>query len=126
MKLGFKNYADMSLTLNEQTTENVLKLFDELDELTKKPYEAAKAEIDVKLAAKVGKKPADLMPWDYQDPFFQESPSVFDANLDDTYQSVNIRALCREFYAGIGLPIEDVLARSDLFREAGQKPARVL
>ncbi len=120
--LGFKNYAVMSMHINEQDAEAVLKLFDELDELTRKPYEAAKAEIDEKLAAKVSKKPADLMPWDYQDPFFQESPAIFETDLDTTYRNVDILKLCREFYAGIGLPIEDVIARSDLYEKKGKSP----
>jgi len=121
-QLGFKNYAALSLHLNEQDPDAVLKLFDELDELTRKPYEHAKAEIDIKLAAKVGKKPADLMPWDYQDPFFQESPAVFDADLDATYRNVDTLKLCREFYRGVGLPIDDVIARSDLYEKAGKSP----
>ncbi|CAN5446088.1 M2 family metallopeptidase [soil metagenome] len=121
-QLGFKNYHGMMLTLNEQTDEGIFKLFDELDELTKEPYFKAKTEIDEKIAKKVGKKVADLMPWDYQDPFFQESPAVFDADLDSTYKSVDILKLCREWYAGIGLPIEDVIARSDLYEKKGKSP----
>ena len=30
--------------------------------------------------------------------------------------------LCRDFYAGIGLPIDDVLARSDLYEKTGKSP----
>ena len=30
--------------------------------------------------------------------------------------------MCREFYAGIGLPIDDVLARSDLYEKPGKSP----
>ncbi len=37
-KLGFKNYHIMQLYLNEQSTEQVLALFDELDALTRGPY----------------------------------------------------------------------------------------
>lgn len=120
--LGFKNYAAMSLIINEQETDAVLKLFDELDDLTRKPFEAAKAEFDAKLAAKVGKQPTDLMPWDYHDPFFQESPAVFDADLDSTYRRVDILKLCRDFYDGIGLPIDDVIKRSDLYEKKGKSP----
>ncbi len=48
-KLGFKNYHVMQLFLDEQSQEQVLKLFDELDELTREPFRKAKAEIDVRL-----------------------------------------------------------------------------
>ncbi|MBX9623035.1 MAG: M2 family metallopeptidase, partial [Gemmataceae bacterium] len=81
-KLGFPNFHALMLTLNEQKGDELLKLFDDLDELTKKPFTAAKTEIDARLAKKVGVKPADLMAWHYHDPFFQESPAVFEANLD--------------------------------------------
>ena len=37
-KLGFKNFHAMQLYLSEQSDEQVLKLFDELDELTREPY----------------------------------------------------------------------------------------
>ena len=40
----------MQLSLNEQSQDHVLKLFDELDELTREPFLAAKPEIDARLA----------------------------------------------------------------------------
>ena len=49
-KLGFADYHKLQLYLNEQTQEQVLKLFDELDELTREPFKKLKLEIDLKLA----------------------------------------------------------------------------
>ena len=69
-----------------------------------------------------GVKPADLMPWHYHDPFFQESPTVFDADLDLPFKTADILKLCKTFYAGIGLPIERVLASSDLYEKKGKSP----
>ena len=66
------------------------------------------------------------MPWHYHDPFFQESPAVFEADLDAPFAKADLLKLCREFYAGIGLPVDRVIARSDLLREEGQEPARLL
>ena len=121
-QLGFKNFHAVQLFLNEQDGEELIRLFDELDNLTREPFLKAKAEFDGKLAATVNKKPADLMPWDYHDPFFQESPAVFDANLDEPFAKADILALCRTFYKGIGLPIDDVIARSDLYEKKGKSP----
>ena len=53
VKLGFKNFHALQLYLNEQDGDELIKLFDELDELTREPFRAAKAEIDAKLAANV-------------------------------------------------------------------------
>jgi peptidyl-dipeptidase A len=121
-QLGFKNFHALQLFLNEQDGEELIKLFDELDTLTREPFLKAKGEIDGRLAASVNKKPADLMPWDYHDPFFQESPAVFDANLDEPFAKADIVALCATFYKGIGLPIDDVIARSDLHEKPGKSP----
>lgn len=121
-QLGFTNYHQMMLHLNEQEQGQILKLFDELDALTREPFAKAKAEIDERLAANCGVKVADLRPWHYHDPFFQESPTVFGTDLDAIYKDADILKLCREFYTGIGLPIDDVLKRSDLFEKAGKSP----
>ena len=45
-QLGFKDFHVMQLALAEQSQEQVLRLFDELDALTRQPFHAAKAEID--------------------------------------------------------------------------------
>ena len=121
-QLGFKNYHAMMLYLNEQDGAELLKLFDDLDTLTKEPFKAAKAEIDERLAKNYGIKPNELMPWHYHDPFFQESPAVFDANLDAPLAKADILKLCSTFYTGIGLPIDDVIARSDLYEKKGKSP----
>jgi peptidyl-dipeptidase A len=121
-QLGFKNYHVMMLALNEQDQSQVLALFDKLDELTREPFRKAKAEIDQHLAANCGIKVEELRPWHYHDPFFQESPAVFGVNLDAVYAHADILALARSFYAGIGLPIDDVIARSDLYEKPGKSP----
>jgi len=120
--LGFKDYHVMQLFLNEQTQEQVLALFDQLDELTREPYRRAKTDIDAKLALHSGISVNDLRPWHYQDPFFQEAPAVYDADLDVVYASVDILKVCKDYYAGIGLPIDDVIARSDLYEKPGKSP----
>ena len=122
VKLGFKNYHTLMLFLNEQNGEELVKLFDDLDALTKEPFAKAKAEIDGKLAERMKIKPEELMPWHYHDPFFQESPAVFSANLDAPFEKADIAKLCEKFYEGIGLPIGDVIARSDLFEKKGKSP----
>jgi peptidyl-dipeptidase A len=111
--LGFKNYHALQLYLNEQDGDQLIKLFDELDELTREPFRAGKKEIDARLAANVGAKVEDLRPWHYHDPFFQETPAVFKADIDEPFKKADLLALSRDFYAGIGLPIDRVIERSD-------------
>jgi peptidyl-dipeptidase A len=122
VKLGFANYHRLMLYLNEQNGKDLIELFDRLDELTREPFRRAKADIDRQLARMLGVKALDLRPWHYHDPFFQETPSVFAADLDKPYADADLLKLCSTFYKGIGLPIDDVIARSDLYEKAGKSP----
>jgi peptidyl-dipeptidase A len=121
-KLGFKNFHAMMLTLNEQDGTELIQLFDDLDQLTRKPFTEAKSEIDERIAKKCSVKVEELMPWHYFDPFFQESPAVFDANLDAPFMQAkfDIPKVCRDFYAGIGLPVDRV--KGDYFEKKGKSP----
>lgn len=121
-KLGYINYHALQLYINEQKTDDLMKLFDDLDELTRGPFQAAKAEIDGKLAAACNIPVNQLRPWHYQDPFFQETPAVFAADIDEPYRKADLIKLTRDFYAGIGLPVDDVVARSDLYEKPGKSP----
>ena len=49
-KLGFRDYHVMQLALDEQSQDDVLELFDELDALTRQPFHEAKARIDAVLS----------------------------------------------------------------------------
>ncbi len=121
-KLGFADFHVMKLELNEQKQTDVLALFDELDELTREPFARAKREIDERLASSYGIAMEDLRPWHYHDPFFQEPQDVYGADLDAPFRDADILEICREFYRGIDLPIEDVLERSDLYEKPGKSP----
>jgi len=121
-KLGFRDYHVMQLALGEQSQEQVLKLFDDLDRLTREPFLAAKSRIDAELARGFGIDTTELRPWHYHDPFFQEVPLVAQASRESVYASLDILKLCRDYYTGIGLPIDDVLARSDLYERPGKNP----
>lgn len=121
-QLGFKNYHAMQLALNEQDPAQVLALFDELDALTREPFARAKAQMDATLAEQYGVGVDELQPWHYHDPFFQEPPSVYEVDLSGPFAKADILRVCREFYTGIGLPIDDVLERSDLYERPKKSP----
>jgi peptidyl-dipeptidase A len=121
-KIGFADFHKLQLHLNEQSQEQVLALFDELDDLTREPFRKLKSEVDAKLAEQNNVSVDELRPWHYHDPFFQEAPAIFAADFDSVYAKADILKLCRDFYAGIGLPIDDVIARSDLYEKPGKSP----
>ena len=119
--LGFKNYHSMSLTLSDQDPREVSSLFEELDTLTKKSYTEVKGDIDNYLVKYYGLKSAgELRPWNYQNRFFQEAPKIYDVDLDKYYKDKNLEILVSTYYAGIGLPIDEMLKKSDLYEKPGK------
>jgi len=121
-KLGFDNYHTLSLTTAEQDVEELDKIFNELYELTNEPFAELKADLDRMLAAKCDVAVTELMPWHYHDPFFQETPMVYELDLDAYYKDKDIKELGTRFYSGVGLPVESILANSDLYEREGKNP----
>jgi peptidyl-dipeptidase A len=120
--LKFDNFHALSLAAVEQDVKELDRIFDELYELTNEPFARLKADLDRILAAKYDVAVAELMPWHYHDPFFQETPMVYDLDLDTYYEDKNIKELAARFYAGIDLPVESILAKSDLYEREGKNP----
>jgi peptidyl-dipeptidase A len=119
-QLGFKDYYEMSLTAGEQSVDEVVAIFDELKKLTDAPFKKLKSEIDVKLAKMYGIKPEQMMPWHYQDRFFQEAPKIGTVDIDKYFKGKKIDALVSSFYEGIGLPVENILKNSDIYGRKGK------
>lgn len=119
-ELGFENFHVMQLALSEQDPAAIEALFDELDLLTRNEFAKAKAEIDAFQAARFGIAPEELRPWHYQNPFFQEAPTIYPVDLDAYYVDADLVQLTEDYYSGLGLPVDDIVARSDLFGKPGK------
>ncbi|HUU16323.1 MAG TPA: M2 family metallopeptidase [Sedimentisphaerales bacterium] len=121
-KVGFDNYHTLSIVTGEQNIKELDRIFEELCALTNEPFARLKKELDRILAESYGIAPGDLMPWHYHDPFFQRTPLVYDLDLDIYYQDRDVKELADKYYAGVGLPVDDILARSDLYDREGKYP----
>ncbi len=121
-ELGFKNYHDMMLRLGEQDPEEVLKIFDQLDVLTKDAYVAQKRVIDKEVCDRFKLKSSDeIMPWHYEDYFFQDAPKPHGAvDYDKFYEGRDLPAIAQRFYDSIGLDITDLVKNSDLVPREGK------
>ncbi len=119
-QLGFGNYHEMSLKLSEQDPAEISSLFDELDNLTRDSFAGLKGEIDTFLSKKDNVKPEELMPWHYQNRFFQEAPAIYSVDLDKYYKDQNIEKLTTDYFASIGMDIADMIAKSDLYEKPGK------
>lgn len=118
--LGFKNFFEMSLILNDQDPKEIEELFDELDILTEGPYTQLKDEMDGYLAKKYHVRKENLMPWHYQNRFFQTAPKIYEINLDEYYEKKDIVYLAKNFYKNIGIDIDNIVENSDLYEKPGK------
>ncbi len=122
VKLGFRDFYELQLALNEQDEAWLLSLFDDLDRLTSGPFREVKARIDGVQGTRLGVAPDRLMPWDYTDRFFQEGPNLSDLDMDAPLAGKDLAKLVAGFYRGIGLDADPVLAKSDLYEHKGKNP----
>ena len=120
--VGFDNYHTLSLVAGEQNVEELDRIFAELDESTSEPFARLKEELDRILADSYDIEPGDLMLWHYHDPFFQRTPLVYELDLDIYYKDNDVKGLAEKYYAGVGLPVDDILANSDLYDRKGKYP----
>lgn len=119
-ELGFKNFHEMSLKLSEQDPDEIEKLFDELDNLTRAKFAELKSHMDDVLAKRYNVAKDQLMPWHYQNRFFQEAPKIYNVDLDSYYKDKDIVEITKTYYKGIGLPMDDLVAKSDLYEREGK------
>lgn len=118
--LGFRNFYEMQLELQEVKPADLFELLGELKALTDGPFEAMKRELDGEQARRFGIEPGQLMPWHYADPFFQEVPASRGTDLDRYFEGKSIEQISIEFFDGAGLDVRDIIARSDLYERAGK------
>lgn len=119
-ELGYENYHTMNMILSEQNPAEILALFEELDSLTKDAFAELKGDIDTYFAKRYGIAKEKLMPWHYQNRFFQEAPKIYDVDLDQFYKDKDLVDLSAKYYNGINLNVDDIIKKSDLFEKQGK------
>lgn len=118
-RLGFRDYYAMRLELQELDEARLFELLDKLCDLSDEPFRRYKHKQDERLAKRFGVAEEELRPWHYTDPFFQ-SPPPGEVNLNSLYVDKDIEAIARTFYSAVGLPVEPILERSDLYERGGK------
>jgi peptidyl-dipeptidase A len=123
-KLGFKNYWEMQVRIQEHDPDQLVSIFTELEGFTDQPFKQMKARMDSELAARFKIKPEEMMPWHYDNPFFQAAPPSDKVDLDEFYQNKpkeEIIELTKKFFNDIALPIDDIVQRSDIYEREGKQ-----
>ena len=118
--LGYRDWFALSVATSEMDEEKLLATLAEADAATAEPFARWKSELDERLAARFGCAVADLQPWHYADPFFQEVPAEGGVDLSASFAAVDLVELSSRTYDGIGLETRPVLDRSDLFPREGK------
>ena len=118
--VGFRDFYHLKLGLGEQDPERIDGFFDHLESLTEAPFRALKSDLDERLAEIHAIDASELRPWHYQNSFFQEMPAVYGLDLDDVYRAEDVVEVARRFFAGIGLEVGPILARSSLYEQEGK------
>jgi peptidyl-dipeptidase A len=121
--LGYADYWDMQVRLQEHDPGLLVAIFADLERVTSAPFKTMKEELDKELAERFKVKPEDMMPWHYDNPFFQAAPPSAKADLDGFYKGKDREEIVRtakKFYEDIGLPLGDVLDRSDFYEREGK------
>jgi len=118
--LGYDNYYDMMMDLQELNTEQIHNMFHDFKEQTDDLFVEIKNEIDEILAKRFSIKKSELMPWHYSDLWFQEVPEIDDFDFDGLLKDKDLVKLTVDTYDSIGLDIKDIIERSDLFERKGK------
>lgn len=120
--VGYPDFWHLKVALYEQTPPALTEFLQRLNALTDGAFRVLKEEIDGHLSQRFGVSPEELMPWHYDDQFFQESPDIFGARLDAVYAETDILDAARRTFERAGLPVAHILDRSSLYEAEGKDP----
>jgi peptidyl-dipeptidase A len=123
--LGYRDHFALALELQELDERWLFGLLDQLESSLADSWAEEKAAIDRAQRARLGIAAEEpLRPWDYADAFFQDAPLVEDDALEAALAALDPLAASRAYFGALGDPIEEILARSDLYpREAKHQGA---
>jgi peptidyl-dipeptidase A len=112
--LGFPDYYNMSLELQELSEEWLFETFAEVERATDEPYRRWKDDLDARLGARFGTD--ELQPWHYSDPFFQQLPAEGrNAHVDELLGGADAIELARKTFSAWGFDLSGVIGASDLY-----------
>ncbi|HSI98133.1 MAG TPA: M2 family metallopeptidase, partial [Gaiellaceae bacterium] len=113
--LGRRDWFALSLETDEMDERKLAMTLAEADRVTAEPFARWKGALDERLAERFGCAAADLRPWHYADPFFQEAPREGGVDLDPLFEGADVVGLARRTFEALGLEVGEILGRSDLY-----------
>ncbi|MBZ0263273.1 M2 family metallopeptidase [bacterium] len=121
--LGYPDFYRMSLELQEIDETRLFSSLGLFSDLSEDPYRRMKARLDRIMADHYDIEAVDIAPWHYQDPFFQEAPSMFGADVEQVFQGKDTLDWVKSYFRGMGLPIDAIFNRGDYYEKEGKHPS---
>lgn len=118
--LGHRDHFSLALWTADLDEGRLFTTLASVERLTEGPFRAWKDALDHRLADRFGGAVSDLAPWHLDDPFFQDAPIAAGVDLDPVLADVDLVEATRATFAGLGLDVGPVLARSDLLPRPGK------
>jgi peptidyl-dipeptidase A len=119
--LGYRDYYQMMMGLQEIDLGWLLRTWAELEEKTRSVHGALMEDLRAATQAFLGSMAPSLRPWDASDPFFQRVPPWLVQEASGTVDKDVVEA-ARKTYADLEMPVDAILSRSDLYEKAGKNP----
>jgi peptidyl-dipeptidase A len=117
--LGYSDYFQMQLELQEVDSAWLLKTLEDLSKKSEKAYMATLSEIERRLSDRFHVPISELGPWAWSDPFCQEDP-LDTQELDQLVDGVDISKTSISFYQKMGIDVQPTIARSDMYERPGK------
>ncbi len=111
--LGYNNYFEMQLDLQEVDDRWLSACFDELATKSDAAYSKVVEEIEAVQAKRFGVSKEELGPWAWVEPFCQEDP-LNSSDLDSLVAGTDIVKAASEYFTKMGFDVTAILARSDM------------
>jgi peptidyl-dipeptidase A len=115
--LGYSDYFQMMLDLQEVDPQWLLKTLDDLANASESAHSNALMEINGSLSKRFGT--VELGPWAWSEPFGQEDP-LDNQELDTLVEGVDLAAASIKFYKQMAIDVEPILKRSDMYERPGK------
>jgi peptidyl-dipeptidase A len=118
---GYTDYYQLALETKDQTPDKIKTLMDDIALKTHDQYFEAKSMIDKVLAKRYRISIPELRAYHFNDERTSYLPRKFSDKMDSLFRDKDPIQLAAGFFEGIGLPIQDVIERSELKSRKGKK-----
>src|SRR5579872_2436563 len=119
VSLGYSDYFQMQLDLQEVDPKWLLATLDTLAERSAAAYQELTKTIETEQMQRFRVAQEQLGPWAWSDPFCQEDP-LNSQDLDALVQDIPFDAASQKFYKKMGIEVDPILKRSDMFEREGK------